>query len=59
MFIAIKLNSLSPDEVRKILQKAGHRGAPDLFRKLGNQGLISFTDYLFLLGLLNSNVKNK
>ncbi|EUB54855.1 EF-hand domain-containing family member [Echinococcus granulosus] len=48
-----QLNSLSPDEVKTILQKAGHCGSKNLFRKLGNQGLISFTDYLFLLGLLN------
>ncbi|VDM32830.1 unnamed protein product, partial [Hydatigera taeniaeformis] len=39
--------------LKKILEKSVRCGSSDLFRKLGNQGLISFTDYLFLLGLLN------
>lgn len=51
-----KRRDLTDDEVRKILKKTPpfNKGSKDLFRHLNDGGLISYTEYLFLLCVLTS-----
>ncbi|VDO14834.1 unnamed protein product [Rodentolepis nana] len=46
-------HSLTVADVQKALAKPQLTISSQFFRRLGNKGLISFTDYLFLLALIN------
>nr|VZI16052.1 unnamed protein product [Spirometra erinaceieuropaei] len=49
------LQSVSENELKKMLDKTPEKALhqPTLFRFLGNRGLISFSEYMFLLSVLN------
>lgn len=49
-----RFRSVSSEEVHKFNENSAGKKCSNFFRVLGNQGLISYTDYLFLLTLINS-----
>lgn len=53
----IRRAEVTEEEIQKWLRRTPgkHGAAKDLFRKIDNRGLISFTEYLFLLSVLISN----